>query len=194
MGHAGTLDPLATGLLLICVGKATKQINQYMGLEKEYTGSFYIGGTSPSFDLETEPDFNFQVDHITPDEINKAAQGFLGPIMQTPPAYSAIKVDGTRSYIKARENEEVSIPAREVVIHEFEITDPGIPICRFRVLCSKGTYIRTLANDFGKELKSGAYLQELRRTRIGDFHVDDAMSMEDFEKMLFNLSVNRPGQ
>jgi tRNA pseudouridine55 synthase len=190
VGHAGTLDPLATGLLLICVGKATKQIYQFAGLDKEYTGTFYIGATTPSLDEETEVDQEFETNHIKEKDILDTTQTFLGPIMQTPPAYSAIKVDGTRAYRLARGNEKVVIPPREVVIHEFEITETGIPETSFRVLCSKGTYIRTLANDFGKALGSGAYLKTLRRTRIGEYHIDDAISIADFEKTLIHIARN----
>ena len=188
VGHAGTLDPLATGLLLICVGKATKQISGFMGLNKEYTGTFYLGSTTASYDQETEVDQKFDTDHIKEEDIFDAAKTFLGPIMQTPPAYSAIKVDGTRAYRLAREKEKVEIPPREIHIYEFEITEPGIPETSFRVLCSKGTYVRTLANDFGKVLSSGAYLKFLRRTRIGEYHVDDAMSIVEFENMLIQIA------
>ena len=188
VGHTGTLDPLATGLLLIFVGKATKQISGFIGLNKEYTGIFYIGSTTPSYDLETEVDQKFDTDHIKEEDICEAAKTFLGPIMQTPPAYSAIKVDGTRAYRLAREKEKVEIPPREINIYEFEITEPGIPETSFRVLCSKGTYVRTLANDFGKVLNSGAYLKFLRRTRIGEYNVEDAMSIVEFEKMLIQIA------
>jgi len=189
VGHAGTLDPLATGLLLVCVGKATKQINQYTGLDKEYTGTLFIGATTPSYDRETKVDQEFDTSHLDEDQIKNAVSSFLGTISQTPPAYSAIKVDGTRSYIKARGNEKFSIPAREVQIHAFEITSAGIPESDFRVSCSKGTYIRSLIFDFGKSLKSGAYIQTLRRTRIGDFHVEDAMSITHLEELLKELGV-----
>ena len=187
VGHTGTLDPLATGLLLVCVGKATKQISGFMGLDKEYTGTFYIGSTTPSYDLETEVDHNYETSHITEKQILAAKNEFMGQIMQIPPAFSAIKVGGTRAYVKARGKEEVVIPPREVHIYEFEITNAGIPETSFRVLCSKGTYIRSLANDFGKVLNSGAYLKSLRRTRIGQYHIDDAFSIADLEAELIKM-------
>jgi tRNA pseudouridine55 synthase len=184
VGHTGTLDPLATGLLLICVGKATKQISGFMGLDKEYTGTFYIGASTPSYDMETEVEQNFETDHITEEMIIAATNEFTGPLLQIPPAFSAIKVDGTRAYVRARSKEKFEIPPREVNIYEFEITEAGIPETSFRVLCSKGTYIRSLANDFGKALGSGAYLKSLCRTRIGQYHIDDALSIEDLEAEL----------
>jgi len=187
VGHAGTLDPLATGLLLVCVGKATKRINEYTGLNKEYTGSFHIGATTPSYDAETEVEQEYDTSHITEDLIRKTTVNFLGRIEQTPPAYSAIKVDGTRAYIKARENEKITIPAREVEIYEFEISEAGIPDTSFRVLCSKGTYVRSLAYDFGKTLKSGAYIKSLRRTKIGAYSVEDAISLTQLEAWLAEL-------
>lgn len=188
VGHAGTLDPLATGLLLVCVGKATKRINEFTGLDKEYTGTFYIGATTPSFDRETEVDQEFDSSHITEDMIEEATKDFLGTIQQIPPTYSAIKVDGTRAYKKARGNEKIEMPVREVRIHEFEITDAGIPESSFRVLCSKGTYIRSLAHDFGKSLECGAYIQSLRRTCIGEYRVEDAISIQQLEQFLAELS------
>lgn len=191
VGHAGTLDPLATGLLLVCVGKATKQISEFTGLNKEYTGTFYIGATTTSYDQETEIDQEFDTSHIKDKDIHEAANKFLGPVMQIPPAYSAIKIAGTRAYQLAREKEKVVIPPREIHIYEFEITEAGIPETSFRVLCSKGTYIRTLANDFGKALDSGAYLKSLRRTRIGAYHVDDAMSIAELEEMLIQTAIEK---
>jgi len=188
VGHAGTLDPLATGLLLVCVGKATKRINEFTGLDKEYTGTFYIGATTPSYDHETEIDQEFDTSHITEDMIRQATKGFLGTIKQIPPTYSAIKVDGTRAYKKARDNEKVEMPVREVRIDEFEIIDAGIPESSFRVLCSKGTYIRSLAHDFGKTLESGAYIRSLRRTSIGDHRVEDAISIAQIEQFLIGQS------
>lgn len=184
VGHAGTLDPLATGLLLVCVGKATKQISTFTGLDKEYTGSLFLGASTPSYDLETEIDQEYETAHIKESDILEASRQFVGTIMQKPPAFSAIKIDGTRAYRLAREKEKVDIPSREVRIHEFEISKAGIPETSFRVLCSKGTYIRSLAHDFGKALNSGAYLKFLRRTRIGPYHIDDAISIEEFEKTL----------
>jgi tRNA pseudouridine55 synthase len=188
VGHAGTLDPLATGLLLVCVGKATKQINSYTGLDKEYTGTLFLGATTPSYDTETEVDREFDTSHISEKQIIEAAAGFVGRITQTPPAYSAIKVDGTRAYKMARENEKVKIPEREVHVHEFEIIRAGIPETSFRVSCSKGTYIRSLAYDLGKSLNSGAYIKLLRRTRIGDFRVEEAISIPQLEEILIGQS------
>ena len=187
VGHAGTLDPLATGLLIICVGKATKRINKFMGLDKEYTGTFFIGGTTPSFDLETEADYSFDTSHISEQLIRETAKSFTGKINQVPPVYSAVKIDGKRVYLSARKKENVDIPARQVIIHEFEILEAGVPETAFRVKCSKGTYIRTLASDFGKALQSGAYLQSLRRIRIGEYHIDDAITIQEFEKFLNGL-------
>ncbi len=183
-GHAGTLDPLATGLLIVCVGSETKRINEYTGLDKEYTGTFYIGATTPSYDLETETDEEFDTSHITEDQILDATKGFIGSIRQTPPAYSALKVDGKRAYRLARGNEIVSMPEREVQIMEFEITRAGIPETDFRVACAKGTYIRSLAYDFGKTLKSGAYIQSLRRTRIGGHGIEDAVTISQLDNFL----------
>ncbi|MEP5255791.1 MAG: tRNA pseudouridine(55) synthase TruB [Winogradskyella arenosi] len=188
VGHAGTLDPLATGLLVICTGKMTKQINIFQGQEKEYTGTFVIGGTTPSFDLETEVNETFPVDHITEDAIKECIPQFIGKIEQYPPVFSALKKDGKRLYEFARAGEEVEIKPRQVEISEFEITEikpveegnnPTLEL-KFRVVCSKGTYIRSLANDFGKALNSGAHLSVLRRTRIGDFKVEDALTPEVF--------------
>jgi len=184
VGHAGTLDPLATGLLLVCVGKATKKINEYTGLDKEYTGTFYIGATTPSYDSETEVDQEFETSHISEDQIMDATHEFIGVIKQTPPAYSAIKVDGKRAYRLARGNEKVSMPEREVQIMEFEITRAGIPETDFRVSCAKGTYIRSLAYDFGKSLQSGAYIQSLRRTRIGDHGIEEALTVQQLDDLL----------
>jgi tRNA pseudouridine55 synthase len=187
VGHAGTLDPLASGLLLVCVGKATKRINEYSGLDKEYAGTFYIGGTTPSFDLETEADYEYDTSHITEKLIKETAKIFEGRIKQVPPVYSAVKIDGKRAYLSARKKEDLDIPAREVFIHEFEIIKAGVPETEFRVSCSKGTYIRTLANDFGKALKSGAYVQSLRRTQIGDYHINDSITIPEFEEYLNGL-------
>ncbi|GAA4246358.1 MULTISPECIES: tRNA pseudouridine(55) synthase TruB [Winogradskyella] len=180
VGHAGTLDPLATGLLVICTGKMTKQINVFQGQEKEYTGTFILGSTTPSFDLETEVDKSFPTEHITDELIHSTTQQFIGQINQFPPVFSAIKKDGKRLYEFARAGEEVEIKSRQVEITEFEITKINQLELQFRVVCSKGTYIRSLAHDFGKALKSGAHLSSLRRTRIGDFKVDDALTPEAF--------------
>lgn len=184
VGHAGTLDPLATGLLVICTGKMTKQINTFQGQEKEYTGTFVVGSTTPSYDLETEIDATFAIDHISEDLIHQTTKQFIGKIEQFPPVFSAIKKDGKRLYEFARAGEAVEIKSREIEISEFEITDintlNNTIELNFRVVCSKGTYIRSLAHDFGKALNSGAHLSVLRRTRIGDFKVENALSPEDF--------------
>lgn len=184
VGHAGTLDPLATGLLIICTGKQTKEIQTYQGQEKEYTGTFTVGATTPSYDLETEIDENFPTEHITDELLNATTKQFLGEIQQKPPIFSAIKKDGKRLYELARKGETTEIQARTVTITEFEITNINLPKVDFRVVCSKGTYIRSLAYDFGKALNSGAHLSALRRTKIGDFSVDNATSIEDFIESL----------
>tara|TARA_R110001592_G_scaffold160121_5_gene392056 strand:- start:1758 stop:2456 length:699 start_codon:yes stop_codon:yes gene_type:complete len=184
VGHAGTLDPLATGLLVICTGKMTKQINIFQGQEKEYTGTFTLGGTTPSFDLETEVNETFPTAHITDELIHVTTQQFIGQINQFPPVFSAIKKDGKRLYEFARAGEEVEIKSRQVEITEFEITQINALELHFRVVCSKGTYIRSLANDFGKALNSGAHLSSLRRTRIGDFKVENALIPEAFIESL----------
>ena len=180
VGHAGTLDPLATGLLIICTGKATKQIESLQGQEKEYTGTFTLGATTPSYDLETEVDQTFPIDHLSEEKIRKATAAFIGDIQQLPPVFSALKKDGKRLYEYARKGEEVKISARNVQISNFEITDISLPKVAFRVVCSKGTYIRSLAHDFGKELQTGAHLSALRRTRIGNYGVDDAHTIDSF--------------
>ncbi len=180
VGHAGTLDPLASGLLIICTGKFTKKINEYQGLIKEYTGSFTLGATTPSFDLETEIDNTFPVSQITDELIYKTTSLFLGEIDQKPPIFSAISQGGERLYKAARRGEVVQIKSRKVTVFEFEITRIDLPIVDFRVVCSKGTYIRSLANDFGKALNSGAHLSALRRTKIGEFSVTDALEPQVF--------------
>lgn len=180
VGHAGTLDPLATGLLVICVGKNTKKISQFQGQAKEYTGTITVGGTTASYDLESEINETFPIDHITNEMIQEATKQFLGEIDQVPPVFSALKKDGKRLYELARAGEEVEVPSRKITIHEFEITRIALPEIDFRVVCSKGTYIRSLAHDFGKALNSGAHLSALRRTKIGDFDVKDAISPEAF--------------
>ncbi len=184
VGHAGTLDPLATGLLIVCVGKATRRILEFSGLDKEYTGTLYLGATTPSYDKETEVDRVFDTTHLSPEAIVDAARAFVGIIRQVPPAYSAIKVEGVRSYKRAREREKVELPPREVQVHAFEITHPGIPESDFRVLCSKGTYIRSLIHDLGKALHSGAYILSLRRTRIGEFSLGEALTIGELEQTL----------
>ncbi|WP_298949540.1 tRNA pseudouridine(55) synthase TruB [uncultured Polaribacter sp.] len=184
VGHAGTLDPLATGLLIICTGKQTKQINTYQGQIKEYTGTFTIGATTPSYDLETEVDKTYPTAHISESLLKETTQQFIGEIQQKPPIFSAIKKDGKRLYELARKGETTEIKTRAVTIFEFEITKTHLPKVDFRVVCSKGTYIRSLAFDFGNALKSGAHLSALRRTKIGDFSVDNALSVEEFIQQL----------
>jgi len=187
VGHAGTLDPLATGLLILCTGKFTKRINELQLLDKEYTGTFFLGATTPSYDRETEIDQEFPTGHINPDMIKKTVEGMTGEIDQVPPVYSAIKVDGTRAYHMARKNDQVTMKSRRVTIHEFEATRIDVPEVDFRVVCSKGTYIRSLASDFGKALGSGALLASLRRTRIGEFSIRDAKTIEDFLASIGNV-------
>lgn len=184
VGHAGTLDPLATGLLVICTGKMTKNIDSFQAQIKEYTGTFVLGSSTPSYDLETEIDQTYPTEHLTEALIRNATQQFIGDISQFPPVFSALKKDGKRLYEFARAGEAVDIPSRTVHISEFEITQIDHLKVDFRVVCSKGTYIRSLANDFGKALDSGAHLSVLRRTKIGDFDVDSAVSVEAFIKSL----------
>ncbi len=184
IGHAGTLDPLATGLLLICTGKFTKRISELQGQAKEYTGTFYIGATTPSYDLETEIDQTFPTEHIDETLIHETVKQFLGEIDQKPPIFSAIKKDGVRLYEHARAGETIEIESRKTTIHEFEITRIALPEIDFRVVCSKGTYIRSLAFDFGKAMNSGSHLTVLRRTKIGDYDVKDAIDITLFEESL----------
>ena len=184
IGHAGTLDPLASGLLLVCTGKFTKRISELQGQAKEYTGTFYIGATTPSYDLETEIDETFPISHIDEVLIHETVKQFLGEIDQKPPIYSAIKKDGVRLYEHARAGETVEIASRKTTIHEFEITRIGLPEIDFRVVCSKGTYIRSLAYDFGKAMDSGSHLTALRRTKIGDYNLDNAVDVTVFESLL----------
>jgi tRNA pseudouridine55 synthase len=184
IGHAGTLDPLATGLLIICTGKFTKKITEIQAQAKEYTGTIVLGATTPSYDLETEVDSTFPTEHITEALILETTKQFLGEIDQKPPVFSAIKKDGKRLYEHARAGEEVEIASRKTTIYEFEITRIALPEVDFRVQCSKGTYIRSLAFDFGKALQSGGYLSVLRRTKIGDYSVENGISPDAFEKSL----------
>ncbi|HEX8269953.1 MAG TPA: tRNA pseudouridine(55) synthase TruB [Flavobacterium sp.] len=184
IGHAGTLDPLATGLLIVCTGKFTKRITEIQGQQKEYTGTFHIGATTPSYDLETEIDQTFPTEHITSELIRSTTKQFLGEIDQKPPIFSAIKKDGVRLYEHARAGNEIEIAFRKTTIHEFEITRIELPEVAFRVVCSKGTYIRSLAYDFGMALNSGAHLTALRRTKIGEYDVDKAIPPDEFEKSL----------
>tara|TARA_B100000900_G_scaffold197421_1_gene167102 strand:+ start:5260 stop:5973 length:714 start_codon:yes stop_codon:yes gene_type:complete len=178
VGHAGTLDPLASGLLVVCTGKFTKRINEFQGQEKEYIGTFTLGSTTPSYDLETEIDQIFPIANIKVEDIKAATKKFIGTIEQFPPVFSALKKGGERLYKKARRGEEVQVDARLVHIHEFEITRINLPEIDFRVICSKGTYIRSLAHDFGKALNSGAHLNALCRIRIGNFHLNQAIDIE----------------
>ena len=178
VGHAGTLDPLATGLLILCTGKFTKRINEYMAQEKEYTGDITLGAFTPTYDLESEPQDHKDYGHITPEQIQAVVEKFTGDILQIPPAHSAIKKDGKRVYELARQGKEVKLDPRPVVIKEFEITAMQLPVLSFKVVCSTGTYIRSLANDVGAELGCGGYLSRLRRTRIGEFRVEQAMDMD----------------
>jgi tRNA pseudouridine55 synthase len=184
VGHAGTLDPLASGLLIVCTGKATKKIQAIQDAEKEYTGSFTLGATRPSFDKETEVNATFDYSNISDEDIQKTADSFKGLIEQTPPIYSAVKVNGRRAYEHARKGEDVKLKSREVEIKDFDIVKVDMPEVYFRIRCSKGTYIRSIANDFGKKLNNGAYLSSLVRTRIGDYSLEDALGVKEFEKLL----------
>ncbi|MDF4203602.1 tRNA pseudouridine(55) synthase TruB [Maribacter sp. SA7] len=191
IGHAGTLDPLATGLLIICTGKFTKKITEYQGQEKEYTGVFTLGATTPSYDLETEINETFSTDHITTELITATTNEFIGDIEQAPPVFSALKKDGKRLYELAREGKTVDIPKRKVNVSTFEITAVEGLNVHFRIACSKGTYIRSMAHDFGKALKSGAHLTALRRTKIGDFNVDNAQDPLVFANILLDTEESR---
>ena len=184
VGHAGTLDPLATGLLIICTGKFTKNINEYMAAEKEYTGTITLGATTPTYDLETDPIPVGPYDHFTMEQLIAATVPFTGEISQVPPAHSAIKKGGTPSYILARKGIEVKMEPRKITISVFEITKVELPLVHFRVVCTTGTYIRSLAFDYGNELGCGAHLSSLRRTRIGTFSVDDAESITSFTEKI----------
>ena len=190
VGHAGTLDPLATGLLIICTGKFTKKINEYMAQEKEYTGTFTLGAVTPTYDLESDPENQQPFEHITLDQLQAATLPFTGEIMQVPPAHSAIKKDGVPVYKMARKGIEVKLEPRKLTIYTFEITAYEPPLVHFRVVCSTGTYIRSLANDFGSHLGCGAYLSSLRRTKIGNFSVDDALTITQFEENLRTTIAN----
>ena len=180
VGHAGTLDPLATGLLIVCTGKFTKKINEYMAQEKEYTGTITLGAVTPTYDLESKPENFKTLDGITDELIQETTKQFTGEILQTPPIHSAIKQKGKPVYLLARKGVDVTLEPRKITINEFEITNIEMPVISFRVVCKTGTYIRSLANDFGAALGCGGYLSKLRRTRIGNFRVDDAMNMDDF--------------
>ena len=186
IGHAGTLDPLATGLLIMCSGKKTKIISGFQGLPKEYTGKIVLGATRPSFDIETEVDQTFEFSHLTEDELLECAKTFLGEQEQMPPIYSAKKVNGNRAYDLARKGEEVKLKPSLITIHEFEITKIDLPDVHFRIACGKGTYIRSIAHDFGKKLNNGGYLLDLRRTKIGEYSVEDACSIEEVQDRIFD--------
>lgn len=181
IGHAGTLDPLATGLLIICIGKFTKRIEEFQAKEKEYTGVFRLGATTPCFDLEKPIDNEYPYIHITDDDILRVANSFIGEIHQTPPLFSAVKVEGKRAYELARENKEVELKSKKIIISEFEVKNINLPDVEFRIVCSKGTYIRSIARDFGLALNSGAHLIELERTRIGEFRLEDALNVNEFD-------------
>ncbi len=178
VGHAGTLDPLATGLLIVCTGKFTKRINEYMLREKEYKGTIVLGATTPTYDLESHPEGHVDTSHLTEEMLRTATAPFIGEILQVPPIHSAIKINGKRVYELARKGEDVEIKPRPIVIREFELTRISLPEVDFKIVCSTGTYIRSIANDFGKEVGVGGYLSALYRTRIGEFHLRDAMTMD----------------
>jgi tRNA pseudouridine55 synthase len=190
IGHAGTLDPLAEGLLILCTGKFTKKIEEIQAQEKEYTGHFTLGQTTPSFDLETEVDTEQDISFLTDEAIRAAVAGFVGTIQQVPPIYSAVKVNGERAYTLARRGEGAEIKAKTIEIKAFEITGIELPLVAFRVVCSKGTYIRSLARDFGLKLGCGAHLSKLVRTRIGDYTLDQALSVEDILQLRKQMSEN----
>jgi tRNA pseudouridine55 synthase len=194
VGHAGTLDPLATGLLILCTGKFTKRINEYMAREKEYRGSFILGATTPTYDLESVPENIKDTGSITEAMLRSEVEKFTGEIWQTPPAHSAIKKEGRRVYELAREGKEVKLDPRKVLISVFEITGLAMPLVHFRVVCTTGTYIRSLANDVGAALGCGAYLSALSRTRIGEFTLDQALSIEEAEEYIKNKLDANPAQ
>jgi tRNA pseudouridine55 synthase len=190
VGHAGTLDPLATGLLIICTGKMTKQIDTFQAEEKEYTGTMVLGSTTPTYDLESEPEKKFETSHLTDEQIKATCAQFTGNIQQYPPAHSAIKIDGERLYEKARRGEDVELKLRNVTISEFEITRIELPEVDFRVVCSKGTYIRSLVNDFGAALNNGAYMSALRRTRSGNYRIEDAHEILELVSTIRDLKAS----
>ncbi|MDQ2180526.1 tRNA pseudouridine(55) synthase TruB [Marinifilum sp. D714] len=187
VGHAGTLDPLATGLMIVCIGKYTKKIDTYQSQVKEYIATLQLGASTPSFDLETEIDQEYPTEHITRELVDETLKGFIGSIEQRPPDYSAVKVNGKRAYEYARKGQEVEIKKKTLVIDEIEVLEFAKNVLKIRVVCSKGTYIRALARDIGQALNSGAHLTALQRTQIGDFKIDDAIEIEDFIKFLENL-------
>ena len=189
VGHAGTLDPLADGLLIICTGRFTKRIEEIQDQKKIYTGEITLGCTTPSFDRETEVNETFETSHINKDLLHETCKTFEGNIMQKPPIFSALKRGGKRLYLHAREGTNIEIKAREVHIEKFEITNINIPKIEFRVICSKGTYIRSLANDFGEKLNCGAFLSKLRRTQIGNFKLEDAHSINNFQEKILKRKI-----
>lgn len=186
VGHSGTLDPLATGLLIICTGKATKKINDLMGLDKKYSGEITLGASTPSYDKETEPDEYFETSYLTESSILKAVLELKGEQMQVPPMYSAIKIDGQPLYKKARKGKTIEVPARPVTIYDFEIKEFELPLIKFEVHCSKGTYIRSLAHDLGKNLQNGGYLSDLRRISIGPYHINQARKLDEWLGIIAN--------
>lgn len=192
VGHAGTLDPLATGVLIICTGKATKKIDQLQAHTKEYVAGLKLGATTPSFDMEHPEDQTYPVEHITKELVEETLQKFVGEIQQVPPAYSACMIDGHRAYELARKGKDVPLKAKTLVIDEIELLECELPCIKIRVVCSKGTYIRALARDIGEALNSGAYLTSLRRTRVGDVKVEDCLQLEDFEEWLNNQEIEMP--
>jgi len=186
VGHAGTLDPLATGLLLICTGKKTKQIEQYMGMDKVYVGRMQLGATTPSYDKETEIDQTFDISQLNESQLQEKTKLFIGEIDQIPPIYSAVKIDGKRAFTYARKQNEVEIKSRKVTIHQFDLVNIELPYVDFMVHCTKGTYIRSLVNDYGKSLGNGAFLSELCRTKIGEYSLNDAFSLEEIKKLILD--------
>ena len=184
VGHAGTLDPLATGLLIICTGNKTKQIEKYMGMDKVYVGRMQLGATTPSYDKETEIDQIFDLNQLSEVRLLEKVKQFIGEIDQVPPAYSAVKIDGKRAFTYARKQKEVEIKTRKVTVHQFELVNIELPFVDFMVHCTKGTYIRSLVNDFGKSLDNGAFLSELCRTKIGDFSLNDAFTLDEIKKLI----------
>ncbi|WP_018617249.1 tRNA pseudouridine(55) synthase TruB [Segetibacter koreensis] len=191
VGHAGTLDPLATGLLIVCTGKFTKKINEYMGMEKEYTGTFTLGAVTPTYDLESQPEDIKDISTITEEQIHKATEQFTGEIQQVPPMHSAVKKEGKPVYLLARKGIDLQLEPRTITINNFTIEKIELPIVHFRVVCTTGTYIRSLANDYGKELGTGAYLSSLRRTRIGNFSTEQALGIEDFTEQIKKETLSK---
>lgn len=192
VGHAGTLDPLATGVLLVCTGRGTKRIDELQGSDKEYVATMRLGATTPSFDLETEIDSEHPYEHITEEDVREVLERFRGEIMQVPPVYSAVKIDGKRAYKYARKGHEVELKAKPIVISELELTHMSLPYVTVRVGCSKGTYIRSLARDIGKALGCGAHLTDLRRTRIGEYRIEDCMSIDEALELIASVELQFP--